>query len=533
MSSVAEPFQRDELHLFLAVVLHLAVGLIIYAIVVAADRKPHAVMLEGLPIVFGKMITPGEQDGDAPKMLAKSEPSQAQGTAPETAAQAAATPKLEQKPVTAKAATPATPQASAVAAAKPPVTPEVRPAQPLVSKEQSRPPAAVALDSPVGKQTPAANLPALRLKPDPEEAERTPPPVDAAATRTAEAVTQEPKKSVPPVAEKAAEDATAKLANVPGVKPAIVPQLDARQRVVVPPKPVEREAEQAKDQKVKLAEAKRAEEAKAAEAAAAQAKTPVVPKEVTPPAVTPPKAPESTQKADQAKAAAATTAPPPPAQAQTPPVVTAAQPKPPQTQASVAVPQTETPDTETMNGKQSSGAAPIPRQKAEEPQRAPAESGGQQQAATPEETAKPSGSGTAAKAGGGSQTAADALRRASEALSGRLGGLGKGTSGVPSGTSLTGSQLSQGSKLAQACLEQRQVFKFGDKISTTFNVRIDRGQRRLFLPPGNEISSGDRLSGPRLREISLALDKCDSFKKFVLDLPDVTTFSFKFASGLQ
>ena len=77
------------------------------------------------------------------------------------------------------------------------------------------------------------------------------------------------------------------------------------------------------------------------------------------------------------------------------------------------------------------------------------------------------------------------------------------------------------------------MFKFGDKISTTFNVRVDRGQRRLSMPPGNEISSGDRLSGPRLREISLALDKCDSFKKLVLDLPDVTTFSFKFASGLQ
>lgn len=233
------------------------------------------------------------------------------------------------------------------------------------------------------------------------------------------------------------------------------------------------------------------------------------------------KAAESKQKADAAAAASAT--PPATAAVKTPPAVTATQ--------------TETADTntETMAGRQTPGALPVPRQKAEEPARAPSETGAQQQAAAPEATAKPSGSGTSAKTGGSgsSQTAADALRKASEALSGRLGGLGKGTSGVPSGTSLTGSQLNQGSRLAQACLEQRQVFKFGDKISTTFNVRIDRGQRRLYLPPGNEISSGDNLSGPRLREISLALDQCDGFKKFVLDLPNVTTFNFKFNSGLQ
>ena len=91
MSSIAEPLQRDELHLFLAVLLHLAAGLLIYLLLVTGERQPHSVMLEGLPIVFGKMISPGEQGGDAPKSLAKSPPQEAQQAATDEASQAART----------------------------------------------------------------------------------------------------------------------------------------------------------------------------------------------------------------------------------------------------------------------------------------------------------------------------------------------------------------------------------------------------------------------------------------------------------
>lgn len=529
MSSVAEPFQRDELHVFLAVLLHLAAGLIIYAFVATGERNPPSVMLEGLPIMFGKMISQGERDGDAPKTLTKSNPVQAKGTAPEAPTQVAeARLQEQQKPVTAEQAKPAVQQSGTVTAAKAPITPEARSTQPKVNQTQARQPAAVALNSATGTPATAANVPSLRLQPDPDEAERNRPPVEATAVRTVEAASQEPQKSVPPTASKATEEATAKLANVPGVKPAIVPQLDSRQRVVVPPKPVERTPEQAEDPEVKLAEAKRAAEAKAAALAAAETKTPV------PPAVNKP-----------TKVDVATSEPPKTVE---PPAVAAATPQVPETQASVAVPetkatqqdqttqsvQTTVPDT----GGQTTGAAPVPRARAQEPQQQQTASvaGGQQQGGTPHQPTKPAGGGgTGAKTSGGAsgQTAADALRKASAALSGRLGGLGKGKNGVPGGTSLTGSQLTQGSRLAQACLERKQVFKFGDKISTTFDVRIDRGLRRLFLSSGSAQRRSTRLSAPRLAEINAALNSCDSFKKFVLEQPGLTTFSFNFQSGLR
>ena len=180
MSSIAEPFQRGEVHLLLAVLLHLAVGLVIYAIVATGVHRPQPVMLEGLPIVFGKMISPGEQEGDAPKTLAKSNPIQAQEAKPEAAAQAARTPVLEQqKPVTAAEAQPVTKPAATMAQAQKTVTPDVRPAQPVVAQSEARPPGQVALNSPQGQQAVAANVPTLRLKPDPEEAKREPPPPEA------------------------------------------------------------------------------------------------------------------------------------------------------------------------------------------------------------------------------------------------------------------------------------------------------------------------------------------------------------------
>ncbi len=706
MSSVAEPFQRDELHLFLAVLLHITVGLVIYIFLITGERKPHSVMLEGLPIVFGKMVSPGTNDGDAPKTLAKSDPVQAEQTAPVTVAQAANAPvQAQQKPAVAAVAKPVVPRSGTVATATQPVTRQVRPAEPVVTKSEARPPASVAQDSPVGKSAVAANVPALRLQPDPDEAERNPLPAEAAAARTAETVSPVPPKSVPPTAEKASEEAKAKLANLPGIKPALVPQLDARPRVVVPPKPVERELEKAPEPETKLAEAKRAPEAATAAADTSEAKTPLPPAvnetpkaaavTAEPPKVTaeqpvvvaekpaaaktaeaglaPQKAAESAQKpatpnvppatavatpqapqteaavpdasatvpqldarprvvvppkpverelekapepetklaeakrapeaataaADTSEAktplppavnetpkAAAVTAEPPkvtaeqpvvvaekPAAAKTaeaglapqkaaesaqkpatpnvPPATAVATPQAPQTeaavpdasatpqaQASVAAPpeisarqeaqSTQTAEAVPDTSGETAGAAPVPRVRLQGPE--------PQQSAAVSEQQQPGGSGggntgssgAGASAGGGQskqQRDMDALRKAAAGL----GGLGKGKRGVPGGTSLTSSQLSQGSRLAQTCLDQKKVFKFGDQIATTFTVKVDRGLKRLTLSPGG----GNGLSRPRVAEINRALNSCDPFKDFVLAQPGLTTFSFNFASGVQ
>jgi hypothetical protein len=85
----------------------------------------------------------------------------------------------------------------------------------------------------------------------------------------------------------------------------------------------------------------------------------------------------------------------------------------------------------------------------------------------------------------------------------------------------------QGSQLAQACMEQRGVFKAGDRIDAAFTVDIDRASRRLRL--GQE-STGS-LSRPRIVEIETALNGCGPFMDFVMAQPGLTTFRFLFASG--
>jgi hypothetical protein len=546
MSSIAEPFQRDELHLFMAVLLHLAAGLLVYLLLVTGERQPHSVMLEGLPIVFGKMISPGEQGGDAPKSLAKSTPTEAQQAKADEASQTRQTATQQRPPTAAPKSEAAQRQTAGTVAAKPPQARVARTAEPAVAPAQARPPATVALDSPTGTPQVAANVPTLRLQPNPDEAPREPPP--------AEAATAQQRIAASPAAEKAAEDAKAKLANVPGVKPAIVPQIDARQRVVVPSKQVEREPEQAEDPEVKTAEARRADEADKATAAARDAATArtqaqeppaetrtaqTVTANTPPPQQTEP-IPQAEASRPQAPATQAAAAQPPAAEAPVPQqrVAEATQP-PAETTPAVTVPEQRASQPETVVQAQtddqldsqaqaagneddatpSTGALPVPRQRAEEPERTDTAtaSGGEQPSGTGGGT---SGAGTA----GGSQTGG------LQAF-GKLSGLGAGKSGVPSGTSATGGALGQmqaeGSALAQTCLEQRQVFKAGDRIDTAFDVEMNRATRRLQVVQ----SSNSQLSRPRIAEIESALNGCASFKRFLIAQPGLTRFSLAFASG--
>ena len=78
MNSALSLDQRDELHLFLAVTLHLAVGLLLYAIYVETSVRRTPITLEGLPIVFGNIVSPGGEVDEDVKTLSRSEPSAAQ-----------------------------------------------------------------------------------------------------------------------------------------------------------------------------------------------------------------------------------------------------------------------------------------------------------------------------------------------------------------------------------------------------------------------------------------------------------------------
>lgn len=528
MSSVAEPFQRDELHLFLAVLLHLAAGLLIYAMIVTNERQPHAVMLEGLPIVFGKMISPGEQGGDAPKTLAKSEPAQAQ--------QAAATAAAQQQPSAAPGVQPVQRRPAETVQARTPETAPVRPAEPTVTQTPARPPAAVALDSPSGTPPAAANVPALRLKPDPKAAEREPPPPEAATAQ---------QRSAPPVAaERAAEEARAKAANVPGVKPAIVPQIDSRQRVVVPPRPVEREPPPAPEEPLKTAEAKPAAEAPRAEAAARPVTPQPLPERARPADTAETRQPPAAQQRTETQPAAQAARPAEPPATVRPPAVQAV-PQQPETPATAAPPpeqRARQPETvvqaqaedlgQSETGQPATGGAPVPRQRPAEPERTATAEAGQQPAGEQPAGEQPAGSQQAAgqsgaTPSGGQRGRLDALRRASAGLS----GLGTGTKGVPGGTAATGgasaAMQAEGSRLAQACMEERRVFKAGDRIDAAFTVDIDRARGRLQL--GQE--SAGSLSRPRVVEIEAALNGCAPFMDFVMAQQGLTTFRFLFSSG--
>ncbi|HKK31649.1 MAG TPA: hypothetical protein VKA18_14790, partial [Alphaproteobacteria bacterium] len=96
MNRAADPFQRDEVHLFIAVLLHLTVGLVIYALMAAGQPKPRSVTLDGLPILFGEMVSSGQQDGDGTKTLARSTPSEAAPSRPDTRAVARSAPEAGQ-----------------------------------------------------------------------------------------------------------------------------------------------------------------------------------------------------------------------------------------------------------------------------------------------------------------------------------------------------------------------------------------------------------------------------------------------------
>jgi hypothetical protein len=361
-------------------------------------------------------------------------------------------------------------------------------------------------------------VPTLRLKPEPKEVEREPPPPEAAARVADPAAEIRPSEKrpvearpvearapegadAPPVAVRSTERAEARLANVPGVKPAVVPQVDARQRTTIPPKPPTPSPAEEAAEAVKEAQAKAAREAAAT--AAAQ----------------PPKPPTP-------QAAASTPATPPSAATQS-----SGTPTPPaETVARVE-------DEKTM-------APPVPRQRPAEPtaqppaQQQPAQQApAQQQATAGAGSGRPAGGAGApgTGTGAGQQRAGDPLQRALADLKGKIGGTGAGRDGVPSGTAAAGSQLSEmqieGSRLAQACLEERKVFKLGDDISATFQMRVERGARQLHMLPEHQVHRGNRLTGPRIAEIDTALNGCEPFKKFVLAQAGVTTFSFTFESG--
>ena len=85
----------------------------------------------------------------------------------------------------------------------------------------------------------------------------------------------------------------------------------------------------------------------------------------------------------------------------------------------------------------------------------------------------------------------------------------------------------RGSALGQACLEQRGVYKAGDNLSSVVDVQIDRATKRLSLKQ----RSGDILTGPRMTEISNALNGCRPFKDLLFAESGLTTFQFTFDSG--
>jgi hypothetical protein len=552
MNSYADPFQRDEMHLFLAVVLHLAVGIFAYISFISVDTRPNATMLEGLPIIFGQVVTPGNTGGDTPKTLARSHASEAekvilnQRANDEKAPSAVASNSNESQPAQPRAAnavqseaqqsTPAT--VGSVANAVPKTAIAVEREKPAERVDGFRAVDSKAAPLAVAKASPSAALgPTIDLRP----------PEEVRPSRPVEALPQErvaAKEAVGATPSTAGEQ-QARLANLPGAKPALVPQIDVRTPVVVLPKPPEEKLREAAEIEAKPAEAKVVSETAAAQAeqaaVARAAQANAVPQVDT----TAPQTPTERAATETQPRTVPTSAPPTSATApvQPPAATTASQVAEAQPPAPVTERVAETLD-ETINAEQLPvGATPVPRTRAPEPPLTPEELAASNQEQPGGEA--PPGSNTSGGAGtpggtgtgGGSNSTADRARAALAGLP-RLGQpSGNGTGLANQRGTLKGANFgalqARGSSLAQACLDRSGVFRATDSLSVTFEFDLNRTLRSMNIRPNYQLHRGQRFASSRLQQIENSLNGCREFKSFVLGQPGFRTFSFRFESGRQ
>jgi hypothetical protein len=204
-----------------------------------------------------------------------------------------------------------------------------------------------------------------------------------------------------------------------------------------------------------------------------------------------------------------------------------AQPTAPTTQ-----PATEVAGAEAEDG--ATGAAPVPQAR---PADAPSESpqpGDTATAGAPAEDGSPGSA--AAGAGGETRTlsAGGGLAAASRDLLNRLPGVAGG-GGSQGGSAAADGQMrameQRGSRLAKECLDNSNAFQRYDKVSVTFEVKLDPARTRMTLQPNPTVHVGDPLPGWRMAVIENALNECSAFRAFVFSRQGIDSFRFQFTSG--
>ncbi len=519
MSSITADFnQRDELPVFLAILLHFLAAGLVFWYVTASPPTPQPIRITDLPLSIGQMLA--QQQPDEPPVkkqiaeAAKSEPSAAQ-TAQRRQAQSSQPAELSARVPNAAATTaiaqPDAKAADAVASKQPDALREAAKAN---SASASATPSAVAKPS---SKVAGAALPALRLvAPTPRESPPPSPPSPARATANSVAVAAvSPTANGQKLVEAVPDPAKTQIAAIPPPQATEKP-VEARP-LVVPPNET-----QAKPP-VSVAAAPEPK-AKAPETLVPEKTPKVAPSaKIEPPAPSAPAvgptarialpaapAPLSIKAAQDALAKSN-----PQALARSKPDP-ASQPDDPKNVAKSVQPETRTADQFPE--------APVP------PPRSP-------QPAMPKQPPAPAEEPGAKVADGGKREDKGAAQAAALSQLGKIGGLGKvgaadGTAGG-SETGIRGGQESfeaRGSAIAQACLNNAGTFLPIDDFVAVFPTRIDGTTRVVTITGSPKISRGSVATATNGR-IEQALSRCDEFQRFVLTQSSVREFHLQITSS--
>ena len=506
MSSITADFnQRDELPVFLALMLHILAAGLVYWYVTASPPTPKPIRITDLPLSIGQMLAQQQPDDPPVKKqiaeAAKSEPAAAQ-TAQRRQAQSSQPAELSAR----------VPNAADAVSTKQPDA--LREASKANSASAAATPSAVAKPS---SKVAGAALPALRLvAPTPRESPPPSPPSPARATaNSVAAAPASPTANGQKLVEAVPDPAKTQIAATPPPQATEKP-VEARPLVVLP------DETQAKPP-VSVAAAPEPK-AKAPETLVAEKTPKVAPSaKIEPPAPSAPAvgptarialpaapAPLSIKAAQDALAKSN-----PQALARSKPDP-ASQPDDPKNVAKSVQPEARTAD-QFPEG-------PVP------PPRSP-------QPAKPKQPPAPAEEPGAKVADGGKREDKGAAQAAALSQLGKIGGLGKagaadGTAGG-SETGIRGGQESfeaRGSAIAQACLNNAGAFLPIDNFVAVFPMRIDGTTRAVTITASPEISRGSVATATNGR-IEQALSRCDEFQRFVLTQSSVREFHLQITSS--